>query len=77
MCLAVPMQIKSIAGETALCEIADVSREINIALIDAEPGDWIIVHAGFAIEKLDEEEAQKTLAAFEELSRIENKGTES
>ncbi len=67
MCLAVPGKIVSITGTTALVDFGGVQRETNISLVDAKPGDYVIVHAGFAIQIVDEEEAKETLKLWEEL----------
>lgn len=69
MCLAVPAKIIELAdGENALCDFNGITKEVNIALID-EPkvGDWVIVHVGFALNRIDESEAlqtQKILNSF-------------
>lgn len=71
MCVAVPMKITSRSGRQAYAEIGGVSREVDVTMVpEAMPGDYIIVHAGFAIERLDEEEALRTLALFEELGEF-------
>ncbi len=65
MCLGVPMQVKSIAGETAVCEIDGVKREASLMLVeDVLVGDFVLIHAGFAMEKLDPDEAEATLSLF-------------
>ncbi|MBN1445451.1 MAG: HypC/HybG/HupF family hydrogenase formation chaperone [Candidatus Omnitrophica bacterium] len=62
MCLAVPMKVTAIKGNTATAEFGTVMREVNIELLeDVRKGDYIIVHAGVAIEKLDEDEAERML----------------
>ncbi len=62
MCLAVPMKVAAIEGNTATAEFGTVIREVNIELLeDVRKGDYIIVHAGIAIEKLDENEAERML----------------
>lgn len=69
MCLGVPMQIVSIDGTDAVAEIDGVRREASLMLLD-EPvaeGDYVIVHAGFAITRLDEAEALETLAIMREI----------
>jgi len=67
MCLAVPMQVKSIANEMAVCEIDGVKREACLMMIDGvQVGDYVLIHAGFAIERIDEDEAQLTLKALRE-----------
>ena len=72
MCLAVPMKLISIAGNKGTVELSGVKKEISLNLIrDAKIGDYLIIHAGFAIEKLDEEEAKKTLAIWEEIGNLQ------
>ena len=67
MCLAVPAEIKSIEGTTAEVDFGGVIRSVNLSLVSAKVGDYVIVHAGYAIEVLDREEAEKTLELFREL----------
>lgn len=68
MCLAVPAKVLEIGGENAKVDFGDgVTREVNVALVEARVGDYVIVHAGFAIEVLDEEEAKETLRLWSEL----------
>jgi hydrogenase expression/formation protein HypC len=68
MCLGVPMRVKSIDGETAVCEIDGVRREASLMMVEGvQVGDFVLIHAGFAIEKLDEEDAQQTLELFRQL----------
>ena len=61
MCLAIPGQIVEIVDELnrlAKVEVAGVRRNVNIGLFDdLEPGDWVLIHVGFAISQIDEEEA--------------------
>ncbi len=69
MCLAIPGQIVEVVDESnrlALVDVAGVKRNVNIGLLDAEgdgaiPGDWVLIHVGFAISKVDEAEAESTL----------------
>ena len=68
MCLGVPMRVMNIEGETALCEIDGVQRQASLMMVEnVGVGDFVLIHAGFAIEKLDEEDAQETLRLFREL----------
>ena len=67
MCLAVPAEVKSITGTTAEVDFGGVTRTVNLSLVTAKVGDYVIVHAGYAIEVLDREEAEKTLELFREL----------
>lgn len=68
MCLGIPMKVIKIEGERAIAEIGGAEREISVALLeDLRVGDYVIVHAGFAIEKLDEKEALETLDMIREI----------
>ncbi len=70
MCLGIPMKILSKKGEYAMVASGGTKREISIALIrDVKVGDYVIVHAGFAIEKLDEKRAKETLDILNEIRR--------
>jgi len=70
MCLAVPVRILSIAGDTAEVEIGGVVYPISLALTpEARVGDYVLVHTGFAIQRLDPEEAEETLRLFAEMAR--------
>jgi hydrogenase expression/formation protein HypC len=71
MCLAIPTRIESIEGQQAEVEIGGVRRTISIALTpEASPGDYVIVHTGFAISVLDEHEAEETLQLFAEMGAL-------
>ena len=68
MCLAVPFMLKEINGDLALAEVNGLTQEISIALTPGvEIGDWVLVHAGFAIHKIDEDDAAETLKLMEEI----------
>lgn len=71
MCLAVPGQIVSIEGPQAEVDFGGVLKKVNVSLIEGNVGDWVVVHAGFAIETMDEEEAQETLQTWKELLDME------
>ena len=71
MCLAVPGQIVSIEGPQADVDFGGVLKKVNVSLIEGHVGDWVVVHAGFAIETMDEEEAQETLQTCKELLEME------
>lgn len=73
MCLAVPLKIKTIDGKNAVGEAGGLSQNVRIDFIqDLMPGDYVLVHAGFAIQKMTQQEARENLAlmqeAFHELS---------
>ena len=62
MCLAIPSMITAINGPMATIDVDGVRREVSLMLLeDAEIGDYVIVHAGFAIQKLEEEAAKESL----------------
>lgn len=72
MCLAVPARILEKRADVAWVDFGGgVKRAVNIALVDAAVGDYVIVHAGFAIEVLDEHEARETLRLWDEILAIE------
>jgi hydrogenase expression/formation protein HypC len=68
MCLAVPMRLIERSGNTGIAEVSGVRKEVRLDLLpDAKVGEYVIIHAGFAIQKLDEEEAEETLRLFREM----------
>jgi hydrogenase expression/formation protein HypC len=68
MCLAIPLEVIEINDNIAKVSIGNTTREAYLDLMDkVGVGDFVLVHAGFAIEKLDKEEAEKTLALFKEI----------
>ena len=70
MCLAVPMEIIRIKGDKARALISGLEKEVDVRLLqDLEVGDYVIVHAGFAIEKIDPAEARRTLDLFREIEK--------
>jgi hydrogenase expression/formation protein HypC len=70
MCLAIPVKVVELgAGDTAIVDLAGVRKEISLALLsDVQVGDYVILHVGYALSKLDPEEAEKTLALFAEMT---------
>jgi hydrogenase expression/formation protein HypC len=74
MCLAVPAEIKKIEGTVATVDYGGAKRTANISLVDAKVGDYVIVHAGYAIQVMDKEEAEKTLDIFREMLEQEDTG---
>jgi hydrogenase expression/formation protein HypC len=72
MCLAVPVLIKSIDGREAEAELGGVSRRVSLWLTpEAEVGDYVLVHTGYAINVLDQEEAEETLKLLEEIAALD------
>jgi hydrogenase expression/formation protein HypC len=70
MCLAIPVKVVEVgAGDTAIVELDGVRKEVSLALLaDVQVGDYVILHVGYALSKLDPEEAERTLALFAELN---------
>ena len=68
MCLAMPMKIKNIDGNSADCEAGGLTQKVYTYIYcDTRPGDYLMVHAGFAIEKMTEKEALENLELLEEI----------
>ena len=71
MCLAIPGQILEVVDESnrlARVDVAGVQRNVNIGLLDdVGPGDWVLIHVGFAISQVDEEEARATRDLLEQM----------
>jgi len=70
MCLAVLMRIKTVDGFNAVCEAKGIEREISLFMLqgdDVQPGDHVLVHVGYAIQKVSEEEARSTWDLFDEI----------
>jgi len=64
MCLAVPARVVETDGRQAVVEVLGNRRRVDVALVDARPGQYVLLHAGIAIAVLDEAEAAETLAAY-------------
>ena len=70
MCLAIPMKVVKIEGSNGIVELVGVKKEINLGLLDdVKIGEYVIVHAGFAIQKIDEKEARETISLLEEMAK--------
>jgi hydrogenase expression/formation protein HypC len=69
MCLAIPAQVVELRPDAmAIVDVGGVRKEVSLALVaDTTPGDYVIVHVGYALTRLDREEAEKTLALFAEM----------
>jgi hydrogenase expression/formation protein HypC len=70
MCLAIPMQIKSINDFQCVCEARGIEREVSLFMLQGEgvgPGDFVLVHVGYAIQKVSEEEAADSWELFDEI----------
>lgn len=70
MCLAIPMQIQEITGFSARCEAKGVERDVSLFMLQhetLEPGDHVLVHVGYAIQKVSEAEARTTWELFDQI----------
>ncbi|MEM0217421.1 MAG: HypC/HybG/HupF family hydrogenase formation chaperone [Candidatus Nezhaarchaeales archaeon] len=71
MCLAVPGKVVEVRGDRALVDFGGVRREVMLSLLEKEvrPGDYVLVHTGYAIQVLDQEEAEETLRLWREIAK--------
>ena len=70
MCLAVPMRIKSVDGFAAVCEAKGIEREVSLFMLQDEPvalGDYVMVHVGYALQKMTEEEARSAWEVYDQM----------
>ncbi len=74
MCLAIPVRVvELLANDMARVEVGGVRKEISLALVeDVAVDDYVILHVGYALQKLDQEEATKTLALFKQMAGSDN-----
>lgn len=81
MCLAIPAQVmKFIEDNLVLADFGKgVRREVSVALMpeEIEVGDWILIHTGYAVSKMEPEEAKETLAMWEEIWKLEDQSESS
>ena len=76
MCLGIPGKILEIVDDTnsiAKVEVSGVKRNVSVALVRPEgigPGDWVLIHVGFAMSKIDEEEAKETMRALNAMGDV-------
>ena len=70
MCLAVPMKVLKVDGDFGDAELGGIIKEVSLSLIDdVKVGDYILVHAGYAIQKIDENEALETISFLKKLDK--------
>jgi hydrogenase expression/formation protein HypC len=75
MCLGIPMQIKTIDGFLARCEAKGVERDVNLFMLQEDevaPGDYVVVHIGYAIQKMTEQEARSAWEIYDEMLAAEH-----
>lgn len=72
MCLAIPARIVKVHGDTAEVDFGEgVLREVNVALVEAKVDEYVLVHAGYAIQVIDRKEAEETLKLWKEILKME------
>ena len=72
MCLAIPAKVVSVKEDKAKVDFGEgVLREVNVVLVKARVGDYVLVHAGYAIQVLDEKEAEETIRLWNEILEAE------
>ncbi len=72
MCIAIPMQVVEINGNIAVCQYENIKRTARIDLVkDVKVGDYVLIHAGFVIQKLDVNDALETIKLYKELENYE------
>lgn len=74
MCLGIPMQVLSIDGYLARCEAKGIEREVNLFMLQdpsLRPGDFVMVHVGYAIQKMSQEEAHSAWELYDEILALE------
>jgi len=73
MCLAIPAKVVNVEGDKAKVDFGEgVLREVNVTLVNVKVGDYVLVHAGYAIQVLDEKEALETLRLWNEILEAES-----
>ena len=68
LCLAIPARVLEVKGDIAIVDFGEgVAREVNVMLVEAEVGEYVLVHAGYAIEKLNQKAAEESLKTWQEI----------
>jgi len=72
MCLAIPAKVLEVQGDIAKVDFGQgIVREVNVLLVEARVGEYVLVHAGYAIQAIDQEAAEETLRLWEEILKYE------
>jgi len=72
MCLAIPAKVLEVQGDVAKVDFGQgVARDVNVMLVEAHVGEYVLVHAGYAIQVIDQEAAEETLRLWEELLKYD------
>lgn len=73
MCLSIPSKVIAVDGNKALVSVGGTNYEASLQMLDdVKPGDYVLIHTGFAIQKISEEEALETLKVFEDFDDLNN-----
>ena len=75
MCLGIPMQVKSIEQYQAICEAKGIERDVSLFMLqdeDIRPGDFVVVHVGYAIQKISQQEAQSAWEVYDQMLAAED-----
>jgi hydrogenase expression/formation protein HypC len=72
MCLAIPAKVIKVQDGKAQVDFGGILREVDVSLVDVKVGEYVLVHAGYAIQVLSQEEAEETLRLWQELLEAEN-----
>jgi len=75
MCLAIPMRVESVSGFSARCEAKGIERDVSLLMLQGEtiaPGDFVLVHVGYAIQKVDPQEAHSAWELLDQMLAAEN-----
>ena len=70
MCLAIPMQVRSVDGYQCVCEARGVEREVSLFMLQEErvsPGDYVLIHVGYAIQRISAEDAAESWQLYDEI----------
>ena len=71
MCLAIPAKVLEVKGDVAKVDFGQgVAREVNVMLVDTKAGEYVLVHAGYAIERLDQKAAEESLRMWQEVLEL-------
>ena len=72
MCLAIPAKVLKVQGDVAKVDFGQgIVRDVNVMLVEAHVGEYVLVHAGYAIQVIDKEAAEETLRLWEEILKYE------
>jgi len=76
MCIAIPARVVEVKGDIGRVDFGGgLEKDVNLMLVEVEPGDYVIVHAGCAIEVVEKEEALKSIEYFKEMLRLQQEQT--